>query len=152
MRRDDRGAASLEFALVVPVLILLLTITGYFAWAFYAESQLERAAQRAARYAAVPTTSGGYAYRHCDVVATVNRQLVSDEVPPGAVAVRDADGPLAATTCPGSTAAGRPHGYVRVRVTRTVDNPFTDVLRAFFRRTDPWTVTGSGEARVEDAP
>lgn len=150
MRRDDRGAAAVEFALVVPIFLLLVGIAGYFAWQVYTESQIERAAQRAARYAAVPTTEGGYAFRHCDVVDDVNSHLASFSVPTTGVEVRDANGALAATSCPTSDPAGRPDGYVRVRVTHVLDNPFSDLVGMLMRRPDPLTIGGSGEARVED--
>jgi Flp pilus assembly protein TadG len=148
--RRDRGAASVEFALVVPVFLVLVGIAGYFAWQLFTEAQLERAAQRAARYAAVPTTEGGYAYRQCDVVGAVNRQLSAFTATSANVAVRDASGPLAQSACPNGDPAGRPNGWVRVRVTRVLDNPFSDLLTFLLRRPGPITLTGSGEARVED--
>ncbi|HVF06334.1 MAG TPA: TadE family protein [Frankiaceae bacterium] len=148
----DSGAASVEFALVVPLFVFLVGVAGFFAWHVYTESQLERAAQRAARYAAVPATDGTYAYRHCDVVAAVNDHLPASEVAPAGVAVNDAAGALPATTCPDTGAPARPRGYVHVRVTHVLDNPFSNVLSALLGRPDPMTITGSGEARVEDAP
>lgn len=149
MRRDERGATSVEFALVVPLFFVLIGIAAYFAWQLFTEAQLERAAQRAARYAAIPTTEGGYAYQHCEVVDEVNRRLSAD-VDPANVEVRDADGVVAGTTCPSTDAAGTPRGYVRVRVTRELDNPFSTMLTFLMGRQKPITLTGSGEARVED--
>ena len=150
MRRDERGTASVEFALVVPIFLTLVGVCAYFAWQTFVESQLERAAQRAARYAAVPTTAGGYAFRQCDVVDEVNRRLSSHDVDSAHVEVRDADGALAQTACPNADAAETPTGWVRVRVTHTLDNPFADLLTALLSREDPITLSGSGEARVED--
>jgi hypothetical protein len=150
VRRGDRGATTVEFALVVPLFFVLIGITAFFAWQLFTEAQLERAAQRAARYAAVPTTEGGYAYRHCDLVDSVNDHLHSFDVPATAVEVNDADGALAPTACPSATVAGRPRGYVHVRVTHELDNPFADVLTFLLARQHPLTITGSGEARVED--
>lgn len=151
MRRDDRGAVAVEFSLVLPLFLLLVGLAAFFAWRMYAESQLHRAAQRAARYAAVPTSAGTYAFGHCDVVAEVNDHLVSLAVPDTAVAVNDADGALAQTACPGG-ATERPRGYVRVRVTRELDNPFANVLAMFVPGKGPVTIAATGEARVEDAP
>lgn len=151
MTRDDRGATSVEFALVVPLFFVLIGIAAYFAWQMFAESQLQRAAQRAARYAAVPTTEGGYAYRQCDVVDEVNRHLSADEIGTTHVVVRDSTGALPQTACPDpATVAGTPRGWVRVRVTRELDNPFASLLTFLTGRPDPITLTGSGEARVED--
>lgn len=151
VRRDDRGASSVEFALVVPLFFLLIGIAAYFAWLVYAGSQLDRAAQRAARHAAIPTTAGGYAFRHCDVVDTVNSHLTTFDVAPAKVVVRDADNSLVSVACPSTDAALRPRGYVRVRVTHVLDNPFSELAGFFLGRQEPLTITGSGEARVEDA-
>ena len=151
MTRDERGTATVEFALVVPVFLALISICAYFAWQAFTEAQLERAAQRAARYAAVPTTEGGYAFRQCDVVDEVNRRLSANAVDTAHVEVRDADGVLAQTACPDpGTVAERPTGWVRVRVTHTLDNPFSNVLVFLLDRPHDLVITGSGEARVED--
>ena len=150
-RPRDEGAAALEFALVVPLFFVLVGIAGFFAWQVYTESQLERAAQRAARHAAVPTSAGTYAYRHCDVVDTVNEHLSTVSVEPAGVTVNDADADLAsAAACPSGDAAGRPRGYVHVRVTHELDNPFSDLVAFLLDRPGPMTITGTGEARVED--
>lgn len=149
--RGDRGATTVEFALVVPVFLLLVGISGYFAWQMYSAAELDRAAQRAARFAAVPTTQSGHTYRQCDVLDVVNNRLSSVRVGSADVRVSDASGALPQSTCPNTEPATRPRGYVRVRVTRVLNNPFTDVLRFISGRPDPITLTGSGEARVEDA-
>jgi Flp pilus assembly protein TadG len=139
-----------EFALVVPLFFALVGIAAFFAWQLFVEAQLNHAAQRAARYAAVPTSDGTYGYSHCAVLTVVNDQLTGLDVPASGVAVRDATGDVAAATCPGGPAATRPRGYVRVRVTRVLDNPFSDLLTILLDRPGPLTITGSGEARVED--
>jgi Flp pilus assembly protein TadG len=151
LRRGDRGASTVEFALVVPVFLALIGISGYFAWQMYSEAELDRAAQRAARFAAVPATQSGHAYRQCAVVDDLNTHLSSVRVTSADVRVSDTTGPLAQAACPNADPATTPRGYVRVRVTRVLDNPFTDVLGFFTGRPHPVTLTGSGEARVEDA-
>ncbi len=148
MRRGDRGAVAVEFALVVPLFFALIGIAMWIAWEMFVESQLDHAAARAARYAAIPTTEGAYAYRQCDVVDELNRHLTHD-VASSNVTVKDSSGTLAATTCPNGDAAATPRGTVTVTVTRQLDNPFTNVL-AFFTRRTKFAVSGSGEARVED--
>ena len=148
--RGERGATSVEFALVVPLFLVLIGAAAFFAWHVYTEAQLERAAQRAARYAAVPTTEGGYAYRQCDVVDELNRRLSTTSLGSPNVVVRDATGTLPQAACPDGSAAGVPRGYVRVRVTRELDNPFASLLTSLMGRERPLTVSGSGEARVED--
>lgn len=149
MRRGDRGAVAVEFALVVPIFLVLIGIAMWVAWQMFVESQLDHAAARAARYAAVPTTDGTYAYRQCDVVDELNRRL-SHDVESSNVTVKDTSGTLAATVCPNGDAATTPSGTVTVTVTRDLDNPFTNVIAFFTGRTKPFAVSGSGEARVED--
>lgn len=138
---------SVEFALVVPIFFVLVGIAAWIAWEMFTEAQLDRAAQRAARYAAIPTTDGTYAYSQCAVVDELNRRL-SVDVTSSNVTVRDAGGTITATSCPDR--ATNPRGYVRVRVTRELDNPFTRVLTVLVGRTKPFAITGSGDARVED--
>jgi hypothetical protein len=150
MRRDDRGATAVEFALVVPLFFVLIGIAGYFAWELFTQAQLDRAAQRAARYAAIPTTEGTYAFGQCDVVTNLNEHLSSMTVPSSGVEVTDRAGALPPATCPGGPAATTPRGFVRVRVRYELDNPFSDVLTFLLQRPDPLVITGSGEARVED--
>ena len=149
MRSGDRGAVAVEFALVVPIFFVLIGIAMWVAWQMFVESQLDHAAARAARYAAIPTTDGTYAYRQCDVVDELNRRL-SNNVDSSNVTVKDSSGTLAAASCPGPEPAGTPHGTVTVTVTRQLDNPFTNVIAFFTGRTKPLAVSGSGEARVED--
>lgn len=150
MRRDESGATAVEFALIVPLFFVLLGVCGYFAWQLYTQAQLDRAAQAAARYAAVPTSGGTYAYQHCSVVSDVNANLSVVQVDAASVEVRDAAGPLATATCPGGPPATRPETYVRVHVTHTLDNPFSNFLGFLMQRPKSLTITASGEARVED--
>ena len=56
-RRDDAGVTTVEFALVLPIFVFLVGIATYFAWMFYVQAQVDRAADRAARYAAVGYTT-----------------------------------------------------------------------------------------------
>jgi hypothetical protein len=84
------------------------------------------------------------------VLTVVNDQLTGLDVPDTGVTLRDATGDVTPATCPGGAAATRPSGYVRVRVTHVLDNPFSNVLTFLLDRPGPLTITGSGEARVED--
>ena len=63
-RRDDRGAAAVEFALVLPVLVVLLFGMVQFGIAYDAQLKVTHAAREGARMAAV----GG------DVAAAVTAQ------------------------------------------------------------------------------
>lgn len=94
--RGDRGVALVEFALVAPLLLLLLFGAIDFAWVFAQNVDLKNGAREGARLAAVnggPTSSFGSA---ADVVAAVRArspELDSDDL---AVSVQltddDADG------------------------------------------------------------
>ena len=148
--RRESGAVSVEFALVVPIFLVIVGMGAFFAWRLFTESQLERAAQRAARHAAVPTSEGAYAYQHCALVDVVNAHLSAFTVAPDSVTVSDDSEDLPATPCPDSAPGGRPHGVVRVRVTHEVGNPFSWLVGMLTDRPGTMHLSGSGEARVED--
>lgn len=57
--RRVRAQALVEFALVVPVLLMLMCCVFEFGWAFYSSYQLNNAARLAARFGA---TQGTYDY------------------------------------------------------------------------------------------
>jgi Flp pilus assembly protein TadG len=134
-----------ELALVLPVFLVLMGIGAYFGWYVYVSGQLERAAGRAARYAAVPTTSGSYAFCPSAVLSTVNANLVSERATATEVTVQDSAGTLpAAAAC-----TGVPKGWVRVTVSHTFRNPFTAVVGALTPAPSSFTVDGTGQAPVE---
>lgn len=56
--RDDRGTSLVEFALIAPVLLLLLLGMFEMGYNFYMQSQLQGAVQRAARDSTVHASSG----------------------------------------------------------------------------------------------
>lgn len=56
--RDDRGTSLVEFALIAPVLLMLLLGMFEMGYNFYMQSQLQGAVQRAARDATVQAATG----------------------------------------------------------------------------------------------
>jgi len=52
-RRDDRGAAAVEFALVVPILLMLTFAIISFGWLFAQDLALRNASWQTARYSVV---------------------------------------------------------------------------------------------------
>ncbi len=58
-RGDDRGAVLVEFALVAPLLFLLIFATIDFGWAFGQHLDVRHGAREGARLAAVNYTTGG---------------------------------------------------------------------------------------------
>ncbi len=53
-RKDDQGAALVEFALVLPLLLLLLLATVEFGYAFRTHQILQNAVREGARFSALP--------------------------------------------------------------------------------------------------
>lgn len=148
MRRPggQGGATTVEFALVVPIFIGVVGIGAFFGWLFYTQAQVDRAAQRAARFAAVPTTSGTYDYCHAAVLAQVSADMVSAQVTSAEVEVRDR---VAALSTSAPCSGARPQGYVRVTIAHSFSNPFTAVVSMLTPLSGTFTVRGSGQARVE---
>lgn len=150
MRRPsgDDGASSVEFALVLPIFVMLVGLGSYLAWIFFTQAQVDRAAHKAARYVAVPTTSGSYAFCTDLVVARVNADLISGSVEAADVSLSDSAGTLPE---PDSTQAAcpSPSGFVRVRVSRQFTNPFSYLIAPFTGSTSQFAVTGTGQVKVE---
>ena len=68
-RDDDRGAAVVEFAIVLPLLVLLVFGIVQFSIAYNRQQGLHAAAREGARLAALPQTTSG------DVVSHVQSAL-----------------------------------------------------------------------------
>lgn len=67
--RGERGAAIIEFAIVMPVLIILVFGIVHFAIAFNRYQGIHAAAREGARTASIPTATAG------DITARVNAAL-----------------------------------------------------------------------------
>jgi Flp pilus assembly protein TadG len=144
-RRGDEGATVVEFALVLPVFLMLMGAGAYFGWYVHVNAQLERAAGRAARYAAVPTTTGTYAFCPSSVLPTVNANLVSERATSSEITVEDSAGVLAAN----AACTGVPKGWVRVTVAHSFSNPFTSLVAWITPLSGTITLTGTAQAAVE---
>lgn len=59
-RESERGAAAVEFALIVPILLMLVLGIFEFGRAFNIQVSLSEAAREAARYAAIHYADAGY--------------------------------------------------------------------------------------------
>ncbi len=144
----DGGVSTVEFAIVFPLFVGIVAIGAFFGWLAYVNAQVDRAAHRAARFAAVPTTSGTYDFCHASVLAQVNSDAVTAQVSAAELEVRDKTTVLV----PGAACTTtRPLGYVRVTVAHTFVNPFTSVVGLLTPMSGTFTVTGSGQARVESS-
>ena len=71
----DQGAAMVEFALVLPILLILLFGIIDFGLYFYNDLQLTQAARDAARYASVHNIDWG----RCSTIADAEGRLVSSD-------------------------------------------------------------------------
>ncbi len=146
MRRrsaGDSGASTVEFALVFPLFVGIVVIGAFFGWWAYTQAQIDRTAQRAARYAAVPTTTGAYDFCHAKVLGQVNDDFQSGTVQAAELVVSDDAGP-AGSSCP-----ARPKGRVTVTVSHRFSNPFTPIVSLLTPTSGTFTITGTGRARVE---
>ena len=61
MRRRDRGAAAVEFALVFPLLLIMLFAIIDFGWVLNQQMSVTAAAREGARYYAIHNLRGGRA-------------------------------------------------------------------------------------------
>jgi len=77
IRRDDRGAAVVEFALTVPVLITLIYGIFEFSQLYEANAGMQHALGEGARFATlcVPTSTGCNAETNVDIKARMNAKL-----------------------------------------------------------------------------
>lgn len=159
---QDEGVTTVEFALVLPVFLILISIGTYFSWMYYTQTQVDRAANRVARYAAVPATDGSYAYCKGLIAAKVNEDLFTGSVTVNDLTISDGTGVALAgaatenatteTACAAllNTPPNKPpSGFVKVKVSHDFTNPFSYLLAPFTGTTSDLTVTGTGQVRVE---
>lgn len=132
LRRDDRGAAAVEFALVLPVLVLIVFGIAQFGLAFAQVLSLNSGARQGARLGVVEgaTCSGvvSETKKAAETVGIVASDADLTVPPPGA--------------CPGSPPCTGRRGQPLVV---TISKPF-DVNLPFF---SPLSLTGKGEYRCE---
>jgi Flp pilus assembly protein TadG len=155
-RRDDAGVTTVEFALVLPVFVLLIGIATYFGWLAFVQSQLDRAANRAARFTAVPLSSGaaGNTYSFCQdlVLRRLNSDLVGEQVKNADLTITDA---LPTTLAQNSTCAADgsstllPQGFVKVEIVHDFANPFAYLVAPFTNVSTSLQLKATGQARVE---
>jgi Flp pilus assembly protein TadG len=151
--REEDGVSTVEFALVFPLFILLVGIAVYFGYMYYAQTQVDRAASRAARYAAVPATDGSYAYCQSLILKQVQGDVFTSKVELGDVTISDGTGKVVTGYNPAGSVPDVcttvPSGFVKVKVIREFGNPFSIILAPFGVGGSGLTVTGTGQVRVE---
>lgn len=85
---EDKGAEIVEFAVAVPVLVMLLIGIIWFGRAYNTTQTLTRAAREGARFATAPTciTCGNQFPTETEVRTVVDSALVASALDPGQVA------------------------------------------------------------------
>jgi Flp pilus assembly protein TadG len=139
--RDERGAATVEFALVLPIFLALIGMVAFAGWLGAIKGILEHGATEGARFAAVPASA--------DLRTYPSSGAVADRV--------DAATPLitpTSTQVESSPAGAARNAPVTVRLTYQVTNPVAVLLaplRAFGWGAvpDAITVTASAKTRRE---
>jgi len=79
LRRSEKGQAMVEFALVLPILLLILCGILDFGWLYFNQLTLNNAAREGARYAAIHYSSGGD--WQADALAVMRSSAGSVEAP-----------------------------------------------------------------------
>jgi Flp pilus assembly protein TadG len=116
--RDDRGAAAVEFALVLPVLILLVLGLIEFSRVFNTQISISNAAREGARTMAIENDPGVARTAAISAAPSVNPSISADDI----------------AVSPGDCVAG---ATVTVTITYTVE-----LLSGYFGTEIPLTGTG----------
>lgn len=154
--RGDSGVSTVEFSLVFPIFILLVGAATYFGWLFYTQSQLDRAANRAARFTAVPLSTGaiGNTYSFCQdlILKRINGDLFSEQIKNSDLTVTDAKPTtlsLTSTCAADGSSTAAPQGFVKIEITHDFVNPFAYVVAPFTNVSTTLQLRATGQARVE---
>lgn len=78
--RDDTGAAAVEFALILPVLMILILGLVEFSLVFNAQISMTNAAREGARYMAIHNNATDATQEAIDAAPSMNPGLSADEV------------------------------------------------------------------------
>jgi len=130
--RNQRGAALVEFAIVMPILFLLIFGIIEFGWAFYQLNDVRNGARETARLAAVN-------YKETSVTGPTQTQQIIDEI-----CGRIEEGNIDISISLNGTAVG---DSVTVEIERAY-RPLTGFLTAIY---NPASVDSSVEMRLEQA-
>jgi Flp pilus assembly protein TadG len=137
--RSQRGAAAVEFALIAPLLFMLVFGIIEFGFGFHAWDSTQNASREAARVAAVRPDVGEIEARARGTASLLDQSQLT-------VAVTCSVGGGAFSTC-GSSSSWAEGDIVRVTVTYTYD--YISPLPAFVGMGDNMVLRSVAEARFE---
>lgn len=140
--REERGAALVEFALVLPVLLLLILGTIYFGAAFNYWIDETHLANEAARFAAVDRNPGPAG----TLQQSIQQQADSNELRSGGTAAVPSPGQVCIDFPNGTQDVGDP-----VRATMSVTYHWLPFLGSHIGIAQT-TITGSATMRLEAVP
>jgi Flp pilus assembly protein TadG len=136
-KRREKGSSAVEFALAIPIFIILVIGIIEFGWYFFVQHTLQYATREGMRLALVgrqlTDTSGNLMTREASIIQTI-REQASLAVDPGAVTISifpvqaDFSDP---TGWQSQQNAGDEGDYMRVR-TRYDHKLFTPLIGTFF--------------------
>ncbi len=141
-RREERGAAVVEFALVLPILMLFVFMFIDAARGFYTVNSLVSSVREGARYASAQNLT-------CPVPSTAQQNAIKDRVIQSAVLFGGAQVTRAMVEVEMSPAGG-PCESVRVRIRDYPFRTLTPINRVL--STDSIPITREAEFRWERAP
>ena len=153
--RAQSGAEVIEFALTLPLLLLVVLGIVEFGFLFQQYEVVTNAAREGARIAILPTYSANASVTQTNVTARVNQYLTAGGLSPASATVCGGGG-----TCPGDwlsvadqIVAGPPALCVKVfRVTVEYQHPvaFVRGVTQFFGQSLPATITLRATARMRN--
>jgi Flp pilus assembly protein TadG len=153
--RAQSGAEIVEFALTLPLLLLVVLGIIEFGFLFQQYEVVTNAAREGARIATLPTYSANATATETNVTARVNQYLTAGGLSPASATICGGGG-----TCPGDwlsvadqIVAGPPALCVKVfRVTVEYQHPvaFVGGVLTFFGRSLPTTITLRATARMRN--
>lgn len=121
--RDARGAIAIEFAIIAPVLLMMLVVVADFGLGFYRRMETQTAAQRGAMYA---TTKAGFSQTAVANVITSSRGSITANPAPRQFCGCPTTAGVTESTCGSACAAGGTTGsYVQASAQST----YTPILR-----------------------
>lgn len=150
-RRDEDGSMLLEFALVLPLMLLLFAVVAEGGRVFWGYQSAVAGVRDASRYLSRITpldicdTGGSVAIFDDDLTAIVEESLSGDSVLPATITIQDVTPTL---RCVSGGFRNDPVPVATVAADIRLAFPFSGVTRLWGMTLDPVTATIQADARV----